>query len=162
MASAVVDQSIYKGGQESERYDCESSVLERIAMMWWNEASLVDNYLEYDFEDAVNPSFRRQLPKHEWRWPKIGLDHTDPSKVATALQILHDKGFILDEDIQKTYYNRDLGTWQRRLKAENEFRQTIKPPNPEDNPDNMPKPGPASGGASRNGNGKPASNGAAK
>jgi capsid protein len=158
MASAVVDQNIYKGGQEAERFSCDCTVLDHMTHLWWNEASLLPNYLSSDIGDLTGDrSFTRQLPKHEWRWPKIGLDHTDPSKVAESLKTLHDKGFILDADVQKLYFNRDYNTWKQQVLAENAFRQELKPMNPEDNPDNMPKPA-----ARPAANGKPASNGSAR
>jgi hypothetical protein len=129
--------------------------------MWWNEASLLPNYLAQP--DILTPSapFYRKPPKHEWQWTKIGLDHTDPSKVAAALETLHNKGFMLDADIQKLYYGRDYKSWQKQVLAENEFRQKLKPMNPEDNPENMPKPAAPPGG-SRNGAPKPSSNGSAR
>lgn len=158
MASAVVDQNIYKGGQESERFACEENVLEHMALLWWNEASLIRDFFGPTLGE-LDP-FRRVLPKHEWNWPKIGLDHTDPSKVATAIQILHAMRVMTDGDIQKTYFNRDLNSWQQQVLADDKFRQKIKPAAPEDNPENMPKPAPAAGPGKSNG--KPASNGSAR
>lgn len=162
MASAVVDQNIYKGGQEAERYDCESAILDRMLTLWWNEATLLPNYLDQPQIIRPDKPYAKRPPKHEWQWTKIGLDHTDPSKVATALETLHNKGFMLDADIQKLYYGRDYKSWQKQVLLENEFRQKLKPMNPEDNPENMPKPATPPGGASRNGAPKSASNGSAR
>jgi hypothetical protein len=130
MASGVLDASIYKGGQLAERHDIETEVLDRILHLWWMEGSRLPEYfdestiMESDFLLA-NPTLREEPPEHRWRWDPIGIDHTDPAKVAQALQIAHDKGFLTDRDIQETRYNRDVEDWKEDIRDQEEFRKEV-------------------------------------
>lgn len=116
MATAVVDTHIYKGNQGNERLDCEESVLTVMFSMWLYEASRIPGYL---------PIKIKELPEHSWRWDKIGLDHTDPVKVAQAHKIAHDKGFITDRDYQEQIMNRDVEDWQKEIEENLRFRKKI-------------------------------------
>jgi len=124
MASGVLDQHIYKGGQEYERYECEENVLDHMLWNWWYESSRIPGYLGDDFLSTDN-NFREQPPEHCWRWDRIGIDHTDPSKVAQSLATLHDKKFLTDRDIQEMYYNRSLEEWQEEVMQDEEFRAQL-------------------------------------
>ena len=124
MASAIVDTHLYKGGQNAERLDCEDFVLDAILQTWWEEAARIPGFLGDDLLIA-DQSFRDEPPEHVWRWDKVGLDHTDPVKVANSLKILHDKRFITDRDIQEAHHNRDLETWQEDIEADDEFRKGL-------------------------------------
>lgn len=130
MASGILDSHIYKGGQEAERLHCSESVLEPVFDLWWAEAIREEGYLdeealsEADFLQA-NPSLRNEPPTHSWRWDRIGVDHTDPLKVAQAVKVLHDKQFLTDRDIQETYYNRDVEDWRENVREDLEFREEI-------------------------------------
>lgn len=121
MASGVLDQNIYKGGQMAERHDCEEVVLDRIFELWWREFVLVEEAREI----RADRTTKAEIPKHRWTWDRIGLDHTDPAKVATALQILHDKRFYTDRDIQESYFNRSLEEWQADVEADDDFRMEL-------------------------------------
>jgi len=135
MASSIVDQNIYKGGQTAERSDCEEVVLDQVAELWWLEAVLVGGY----FGDAMlssDPAFRYELPEHEWKWDRVGLDHTDPSKVAKSLETLHKMKVVTDADIQEEYFNRDVDQWRAEVEEQEEWRKTIAPaPVMEDDPE---------------------------
>jgi hypothetical protein len=123
MASGVLDQHIYKGGQLGLRSDCEETVLDHMLMLWWTEASLVPGHLgSYNRSDR---SFTTP-PKHCWRWDRIGLDHTDPARVAEALKSLHDKRFLTDRDIQETWYNRDVDQWRTDVLEDDKFRKGLE------------------------------------
>jgi hypothetical protein len=52
-------------------------------------------------------------------------DHTDPSKVQSALKIAHDKRFISDRDIQERYYNRDVDDWRAEIEDDDAWRATL-------------------------------------
>lgn len=139
MATSVVDQHIYKGAQNFERSDCEDKVLDLVALHWWNLGLRTDNYFNDPLLGAgdillSNPSLAWDLPQHEWGWDNIGLEHTDPSKVAQALQILHDKKFLTDRDVQETYYNRDVDDWREEALEDDEFRQQLTPEEPTNEP----------------------------
>lgn len=131
MASAVVDAAIYKGGQQAERHDCEHQVLDHCFYQWWLEASRVDGYLG-DPLLLSDETFRRNPPQHRWRWDQIGIDHTDPQKVAEALKVMHDKRFITDHDIQEGRFNRSYDDWKAEVESEEEFRSELEPVNPEE------------------------------
>jgi hypothetical protein len=129
MASGVLDSHIYKGAQEHERVDCEEVVLDHVINDWWYEAVRIPGYLGDDFL-ATDNSFRSQPPEHTWRWDRIGQDHTDPSRVATALQIMHDKKFMTDRDVQEMYFNRSVEDWQDEALEDDDFRQQLTPDEP--------------------------------
>lgn len=140
MASAVVDSEIYKSGQKAERIDCNEVALDKVLDLWWDEASKVSGYLGDDLLQLDN-TFRTTPPRHRWRWDSIGVDHTDPSKVANAIKTLHDKKFATDRDIQERYFDRSLEDWQNEITQQEEFRQTIGgDDNNQNTPSNEPEP----------------------
>jgi capsid protein len=124
MSGAVVDTHIYKGGIEAERIDCNEDVLDPSFELWWLEAALIPGYV-FENPIAVKEELRWKAPEHKWGWDTVGLDHTDPMKVAGALEILHNKGFITDRDIQETRYNRDIETWRDEIRKQKEFRDEV-------------------------------------
>ena len=130
MASSVVDDELYKNGQQAERLHCSEDVLDPVAYMWWQEYINVRDYRddptfqEADFVDA-NPSLRYSLPTHEWRWDRIGNDHTNPQTVANALATLSEHGFLTDRDIQERWYNRDYEVWQQEMRECLTFREEV-------------------------------------
>lgn len=126
MASAVVDAHIYREGGKQERYSCEEEVLEPMFDIWWKIARSIPNYLTES--TPLSPDSSREPPDHRWRWDKIGLDHTDPQKVANAIIALRTNNLLTDEDIQEEYYNRDVEDWQDNIARDNEFRNKIKIP----------------------------------
>lgn len=127
MASAVVDQNIYKGGQESERRDCEAQVLCSIFKWWWAEAILTPNYLPSAIQLSDRIFTANRPPQHRWGWDNIGLDHTDPSKVAQALDLMHSKRHMTNADIQRRYFNRNVDEWQQEIQRDDKFWATVKP-----------------------------------
>lgn len=166
MASAVVDADIYKGGQKAERLDCDEEVMDRIFRLWWAEASLIKdltgasrtqrNRAGKFYSDDV---FKARPIERKWRWDKIGIDHTDPSKVAQALTMLRQDKVITDRQIQEEYFNTDYEDWQKTVKEEEDFRLTL--PSVKMELIDSQKPAPAAGGPApgrRSGNTKAQSN----
>jgi hypothetical protein len=125
MASAVVDGHIYKEGHKIERYDCNDVELDHAFKLWLMYASTLDNYLPDDFIGVYRAY---GIIRHVWRWDRVGLDHTDPAKVANALKTAHEAGHITDRDIQETYYNRNVEDWQEDVREQQEFREEIEFP----------------------------------
>ncbi len=122
MASGILDDNIYKGGQNAERMDCEEVILDHIFDLWWAEYRLGSDTAQL----RKSSNFRSiKIPEHSWRWDKIGLDHTDPSKVATGIQILHELKLMTDRDYQERYMNRSLEDWQDEVKQDDEFRMSL-------------------------------------
>lgn len=162
MASSVVDVHMYREGQNFERMDCEDMVLDHILVEWWLEAIRTKGYIS-----RGDLRLRQQLimhpPEHRWRWDSVGVDHTDPQKVASALETLRKNRFITDRDIQERYFDRSREDWQNEIKEDEEFRQTL-PKEEEGGMDGKPKTSanqnPSSNGKSSNG--KPSSNGNGK
>lgn len=149
MASGVLDATIYKDGQKAERMSCEEEVLDHILPFWWAEAVRTPSFVGDDFlrSDRAfdNP------PLHRWRWDRIGIDHTDPSKVAAALETLHTKRFLTDADIQELYFNRSKEAWQEEITDDDKFRSKLKPTEPQPEPKVAPggKPGSKPAGKTR-------------
>lgn len=121
MAASVVDIELYKGGQQERRLHCNDMVLTPTFEVFWEEGIRVPGFFNQDVTYTLE-EFRYFPPEHIWRWDRVGLDHTDPSKVAKALETLHDKKFITDRWVQETYYNRDLIEWQEEVVSDAEFR----------------------------------------
>lgn len=129
MASAVVDQHLYQGSIQNDRAHCCEDVLTKMFYLWWQEAALVYSELR-----GTGKMFWEI--EHKWRWDKVGLDHTDPQKVANALATLGPGGlhFYTDRDLQEEFHNRDLEEWQEEVKGDQEFRlQYLQPPKEESN-----------------------------
>ncbi len=126
MASAVVDQHLYQGGIKSDRAHCEEDVLEKIFELWWEEAIRIPGYLG---DDYLRSDYTYYPPEHVWNWPRVGLDHTDPAKIANALETLGPNGmhFYTDRDLQEGWHNRTVEEWQEEVKADREFRLEYLP-----------------------------------
>jgi hypothetical protein len=128
MASSVVDDQFYKSGQDAERADCESRILDTTLSLWWEESMLLDSYLDDPMSPepglaGISQEYTVNVPEHVWRWDPIGTEHTDPEKVANSIKILYDEGFITDRDIQEARYNRDVEVWQKDLEECLAFRK---------------------------------------
>ncbi len=123
MSSGVVDTHIYKEGQNFERLHCNEEVLDPYLAMWWRMGVLTDGY----FSDALrnNKELRYEPPIHEWRWDRIGLDHTDPQKVAQAITMYKEARILTDADIQEQYYNRDVEAWREEVMEDEKWKETL-------------------------------------
>jgi hypothetical protein len=137
MSAAVVDSYLYRGGQTSERTNAEEEVVDKALDLWWFEATRTTGYLK---DDGLvrDQNFREEPPEHVWRWDRVGVDHTDPSKVAAALETMHTGLFMTDRDIQETHFNRDLETWQKEIEEQMKFRNKVQPPEPVVAPGGLP------------------------
>jgi len=130
MASAVVDEHLYQDGIKEERTTAEEDVLDTMTELWWDEAKLLPGYLDEELSPEKsmfvnNPSLREFIPEHEYRWPKVGLDHTDPLKVAKAIVEQRGDGIMTDRDIQETYFNRDVDDWAEEVQEGLEIRERL-------------------------------------
>lgn len=123
MATSVVDGQIYKTGQQQERMSFDEDVGDADFALWWSHAVLIPGYLPADAL-ALGPT----VPRHRQRWDPIGLDHTDPAKVANALKTAQEAGHITDRDIQEGRYNRSVEDWQEDVREQNRFREEVGMP----------------------------------
>jgi len=150
MSSQTIDIDHYKRQTGIERMDFEETVLDPVFDHWWREASRIEGYLdgpmpltdEGEVQEDTNPNFLQENPTlkvgapiHEWAWDPPVLEHTDPQKVAAAIAILHDRGIMLDGDVQRKLYNRTYDEWQSEYKEQVEFRQQFQPQ--EEEPDKL-------------------------
>ncbi len=119
MATAVVDGHIYKEGGRMERLSCAEEVLDQDFALWWLHARLIPRYLPADCLRLPGP------PRQINRWDRIGLDHTDPAKVANSLKIAQEAGHLTDRDIQEGWFNRHLEDWQEDLREQMKFREEV-------------------------------------
>jgi len=71
-------------------------------------------------------NLRDDPPEHVYRWDEIP-EHTDPAKVAAAINVLHMAGHITDVDIQEQRFNRSVEEHhenrKRQLAREQELRE---------------------------------------
>lgn len=130
MASSVVDDEFYKSGQQAERRDAEECILNPALSLWWEESTLLDSYLDDPVSDEpslsrISSDFSVSVPDHVWRWDPIGVEHTDPEKVANSIKVMFDSGFITDRDIQESRFNRSIEDWQEDMEAQLEFRRKL-------------------------------------
>lgn len=126
MASAVVDSDIYKEGQAEARTHCEEEVLDKVLALWWYEAIRTPGYIGDSM--LVSDQFLRKVPPlHVWRWDRIGLDHTDPSRVAKYLTELLNTHILTDRQIQETYFNRSVEDWREEVQEDKGFRDSLAP-----------------------------------
>jgi len=136
MASAVVDEHIYKSGIWEDRRDCNEAVVDPLFDLWWWEALRANAYLDDPLLRepdllAENPTLWIEPPEHTWRWDRIGIDHTDPLKVAKAMETYRKLHVLTDRDIQETYYNRDVDEWRDEVREDLAFEEETGPRNPE-------------------------------
>jgi hypothetical protein len=137
MASALVDSDVYKTGHHLERIHCNEEVLDPIFADFWTYGVLLEDF----FDNAVSgdagissqfADLRTEAPQHCWRYDQIGLVHTDPAKVASAITTLRQDLVMTDRQIQETFYNRDIRDWQAEVLADYKFREQFEPEEPED------------------------------
>lgn len=122
MASAVVDAHLYKSSQETRRQSCEEDFLYPTYYDWFKMGCLTRGYFSPRGRFASD-NLMENPPLVRFYWKKVGLDHTDPYKVAQAKVLLRNAGILLDEDIQQEDYDRDLTVWQEKAKKEAQFRR---------------------------------------
>lgn len=156
MASGALDKQLYRQAINDERRDCDEEILDEIGYYWWYEAIRLPDYWVEDIMNSAgiwdiaqrSPELRDDMPEHTWRWDDIP-EHTDPVKVATALDVLFKGGHLSDKDIQEGRFNRSAEEHYENLREQEIARKTIFP-------DGLPgaKPAaPSKNGSS--GNGKP-------
>lgn len=144
MSGSVVDQHVYKEGQKSERRDCDEELLEQILDNWWEMGIVTPDYFDEGITGGSNflrdnPSLRNEPPTHEFGWDNIGLEHTDPSKVAAGIETLVNLKHLTDRDVQETIFNRDVDDWREEVREDVEFRKEVEPePEPTDSSGSQP------------------------
>lgn len=125
MASSVVDVHLYKSAQESRRLSCEEDWLNPLFNAWFQLGAVTPGY----FGDSLKTwdILKDGMPlSFKFYWAQVGLQHTDPKKVADAMISLHQAGFLLDEDIQQNFYNRDYDVWFPKWEEEVKRRAEVQ------------------------------------
>lgn len=127
MASGALDKQFYINSINTERYDAEDEVLEKDFSQWWYEAIRLPDYFD---DPSVNQiiskfqSLREEGPDHVYRWDEVP-EHTDPVKVAMAMDILHKGHHLSDKDIQETRFNRSVEEHYENLEEQQARRQDL-------------------------------------
>jgi hypothetical protein len=131
MASGALDRQLYATAIKEERYDCEDEVLDKDLEQWWFEAVRTPGYFFDEIggngvADVVSrfSDLRYEPPDHMYRWDEIA-EHTDPVKVATALDILHRGGHLSDIDIQEGRFNRRVEDHYNNLQQQQDWREQL-------------------------------------
>ena len=131
MASGALDRQLYAGAIKDERHDCEDEVLDKDLGQWWFEAVRTPNYFSDDrngrgLADVVvrSADLRYEPPDHTYRWDEI-VEHTDPVKVATAMNLLHQAGHLSDVDIQEGRFNRRVEDHYSNLAQQQQVREKL-------------------------------------
>ena len=134
MASGTLDRQMYRQSIDDERTDCNCEILYPLFENWWFEAVRIPGF----FDDGIattNPvsdvirrfsSLREEPPKHTHRWDEVP-EHTDPVKVATAIDILHKGNHISDTDVQELRFNRSVDEHYANLERQLEWRKKNLP-----------------------------------
>lgn len=141
MSAGTIDRQMYRSAISNERLDCEEEVLDKDLDQWWEEAIRIPNYFEDEITPrptesiratiAEFPSLRESPPEHTYRWDEVP-EHTDPVKVAQAIDILHKGKHISDKDIQETRFNRSTDEHYENLREQEEARKEFEPDPMED------------------------------
>jgi len=132
MASGALDRQVYAGTHEQDRLGCNEDILDKDFYQWWYEAIRLDDYLDDDrsspekIRAVVNryPSLREITPEHTYRWDEIS-EHTDPVKVAHAMNLLHIGGHLSDTDIQEGRFNRPVEEHYENLERQQNRRKEL-------------------------------------
>lgn len=133
MASGTLDRQVYAGTITQDRLGCNEDILDKDLEQWWFEAVRLPGYLDDDvaatsrISDVVGrfSSLRETPPSHTWRWDEIE-EHTDPVKVAHAMNLLHIGGHLSDIDIQEGKFNRSVEDHYRNLEKQQAMRSQLK------------------------------------
>jgi hypothetical protein len=131
MASGTLDRQMYRGSINEERLDSESEVLDRDLSQWWFEAARVRNYFADEIggngiADVISKfaDLRYEPPDHIYRWDEVP-EHTDPVRVAAAIDMLHRGGHISDIDVQEGRFNRRIEDHYRNLERQQAERARL-------------------------------------
>lgn len=132
MSASTVDRQFYKGAINEERQSAKEDVLDPDLEKWWFEAVRVPNYFEDEIIDPGSfqkitrqfQSLRSEPPDHVYRWDEIP-EHTDPVKVAQAIDILHKGHHLSDIDIQEGRFNRRVEDHYENLERQQQRREEI-------------------------------------
>ena len=122
-ASGTLDRQLYNGAIRQEHYHCEDFVLRKILAEWWFEGKRIPGYF-----DAGLTEFD-EVPKFKVRWD-VQPEHADPYKVAQALALYWDKGFMTDEEVMIQRFNVDPEEHYDSLKRQAERRDELGMPLP--------------------------------
>ena len=104
MASGVLDAGIYTNGQKTQRCSCEEDVVRKVVSAWYRMGCLTPGY----FQQAPVPASMRNVPDYDVIWDKVTVEHTDPTKIMSAMKIAKESGLMSDRDIQEFGFNKDL------------------------------------------------------
>ena len=132
MSAGVHDTQTYRQSIDQERFDCEDEVLDKDLDQWWFEAIRTPGYFKDEFSDvSVLQTIQRfsdlkeEPPEHVYRWDTVP-EHTDPIKVATAINVLHMGGHITDKDIQEGRFNRSVEEHHENRRQQLEREQQLR------------------------------------
>lgn len=136
MASGALDRQSYRQAINQERFDCNEVVLDRCLDTWWFEAIRIPQYFDEEYAttspvyEVTNRfmSFRIEPPEHTWRWDEVP-EHTDPVKVAQAIDILFKGNHLSEKDIQEGRFNRSVDEHHKNL--EQQYKWHEQNPSPE-------------------------------
>lgn len=136
MASGSLDRQVYRRSIDDERMDSNDEVLDRCLEDWWFDSIRIESYFREEEEQfgtgsisvvaLVNESLRQEPPDHCWRWDEVP-EHSDPVKVATAIDILHKAGHLSDKDIQEGRFNRSVEEHYANLEEQIAWREANMP-----------------------------------
>lgn len=132
MSSGTLDRQSYRAAIQEVRDDCQDECLDKIYKEWWYEAIRTPNYFEEEISLGESialiidrlPSLRNKPPQSTWRWDEVP-EHTDPLKVAQAIDVLFKGGHISDTDVQEGRFNRSVEDHYDNLKEQQKQRQLI-------------------------------------
>jgi hypothetical protein len=135
MSSGTLDRQLYAQAIQQERLDCNDEVIDPCFTTWWYEAIRIPNYFDDEYV-SISPilsvvnrfrSLREEPPEHTHKWDEVS-EHTDPVKVATALDILVKGGHLSDIDVQETRFNRSVEEHYENLEKQYAWREAHPSP----------------------------------
>lgn len=139
MASGTLDRQIYRAAVEQHRLAQQESVLDVDFESFWQESILLDDYygtaVTGEPIDAVLGRYTSlrldEVPEHSFIWDDLP-EHTDPDKVASAINKLWLGGHISDKDIQEKRFNRSTETHYENMREQRKARAELDMPLPLD------------------------------
>lgn len=130
MSSGVQDRQTYREAIKQERLDSEDEVLDKDLDQWWFEAIRTPDYFDTSISNDVMrivnkfSDLRDEPPEHMFRWDEVP-EHTDPYKVAQAVDLMFQAGHITEKDVQEGRFNRSVEEHHENRRQQMQRQQSL-------------------------------------
>lgn len=123
MAAGVLDAHLYTKGQLAERTVFEEDVLEPMFRAWFEEGLVTEGYFK---QAGYLPEKYSGMPDHIFGWDDVTVEHTDPQKIAGALERYLASGVYTFKHVVEEKIGQDYEEWKDLKRQEAAFIKELR------------------------------------